>query len=233
MDDDPPQLPDSIKVAMRKDFLRQLRGTSSFSVYELDLFEWYVNETETVLEKMLESEREFIDEQIATEAENLNDSGIVAAEYYTKRIRYSHVIYMASLLEVFLEQECTRLTQALGPGAISFQLREIKGDQWSTKRKYLERYGQFKIPDAMWTEVTDVTTLRNTLVHDNGVVADIPSQDRPRLEACPGISLSDVEVTVEPEFILYAFEKMKEFAQCIESEVAAVVDRAIKPIPVS
>ena len=233
MEGDPPELPPSLKTAMREEVFRHLRGRTSFDVYELELFEWFVKETEQILATMLEAEQQFIGEQVASGREDINDSGIIAVEYYTKRIRYSHVIYMASLLEVFLERECSRLTQALGPASISFELRELKGDQWSTKRRYLERYGRFKIPDTIWNDASAVTTLRNALVHDNGIVEDIPQKDRRRLASCPGVSLSSIEVTIEVEFIRHGFEKMKELARFISYEVDAVVDRAIKPRPVS
>jgi len=55
---------------------------------------------------MLLEEQRYIQEQADSGQQDLNDSGIVAAEYYAKRIRYSHVIYMASLLEAFLRGEC-------------------------------------------------------------------------------------------------------------------------------
>jgi hypothetical protein len=189
MEGDPPELPPALKTAMREEVLRHLRGRTLFDVYELELFEWFVKETEQILATMLEAEQQFIGEQVASGREDINDSGIIAVEYYTKRIRYSHVIYMASLLEVFLERECSRLTQTLGPASISFELRELKGDQWSTKRRYLERYGRFKIPDTIWNVASAVTTLRNALVHDNGIVEDIPQKDRRRLDSCPGVSL--------------------------------------------
>jgi len=229
MNSDPPELPPALKAVMREEFLRQLRETSSFDTYELELFQWYVSETEQLLETMLEGEQQFIAEQVDAGREDINDSGIVAVEYYIKRIRYSHVIYMASLLEIFLERECTRLTRALEPASIPFGIREIKGDQWSTKRKYLERYGRFQIPDSMWSSVSDVTTLRNALVHDNGVVDDIPREDRQRLQSCPGISLSGAEISIEVEFIQHGFEKMKELVQFVSSKVAETLDRAIKP----
>jgi hypothetical protein len=105
MDTDPPEFTPESKAAMRKEVLRHLRERSSFDIYELELFEWYISETEQLLETMLEGERQYIAEQVDAGREDINDSGIVAVEYYTKRIRYSHVIYMASLLEVFLERE--------------------------------------------------------------------------------------------------------------------------------
>src|SRR5450759_2006041 len=87
-----------------KTYLRALMlegmGTETLDLYEIELFVWYAKETEAVLEKMLSSEVAYIREQSTQGNPEINDSGIVAVDYYARRIRYSHVIYLVSLLEL-------------------------------------------------------------------------------------------------------------------------------------
>ena len=139
MTDPKNELPEHLKERVRALLLDQL-GKDTLDVFEIELCDWYFSKTEAVLTEMLSIERAYIQEQAATQAEDINDSGIVAVEYYTKRIRYSHVIYLTSLLETCLERACSKLTSAVGTKNIPFAFNELTGDQWSKKRKFLERY---------------------------------------------------------------------------------------------
>ncbi|CDH45917.1 hypothetical protein [Candidatus Contendibacter odensensis] len=130
----------------RKMMLDNLKSTSTIDGYELQLFDWYIRETEQLIAGMLSAEKTYIQEQIDAGAEDINDSGIVAAEYHLKRVRYSHVIYMTSLLEIFLERSCEKLTNIIGKQNMPFNVGDLQGDPWSVKRKFLERYGKFEIP---------------------------------------------------------------------------------------
>jgi predicted transcriptional regulator len=214
---------------MNKERLQILLNSCSFDAYEQDLFCWYVKETEDIIEGMLDMEQKYLSEQVQSGIEDINDSGFVAIEYHINRIRYSHVIYMVSILEVFLERECERLASAIGPSAITFGLNEIKGDQWSAKKKFLERYGRFVVPEEVWNGAISVTTLRNVLVHDNGFVAKIPEKDRRKLASITGLSFDNTQIVIDSKFIWYGLEKIKDLAKFVESEVAAIVNRAIKP----
>lgn len=222
------QLPDEVKRSLRKLMLGQSKDTSSLDIYELELFEWYSKETQKVLDEMLSTEQEYIREQVDAGQEDVNDSGIVAVEYYLKRVHYSHVIYMASLLEIFLERECDRLTAAIGTRNMPFKLTELKGDQWSTKRKFLERYGQFAVPDEIWHEVRNLTSLRNNLVHDNGAVSELAPSEKTALSKRPGIAFNDSEIVIEAEYVAHAFAAIKRFCQHIEVKVSEAIGRAIQ-----
>src|SRR4029434_7759218 len=106
------ELPEHLKKSLRALMLAEM-SNDTLDLYEIQLFDWYVKETEAVLNQMLSSEHAYIQEQIAAGVPDANDSGIVAVEYYTKRIRYSHVIYLTSLLETCLERACSNLTVAV------------------------------------------------------------------------------------------------------------------------
>ncbi|MBA2780543.1 hypothetical protein [Billgrantia kenyensis] len=74
------EVPEHLKRRMRKTFLAQFEP-NTVDVFELELFDWYLKETEAVLTNMLASEQEEVRQQMAQDVENVNDRGIVAAEY--------------------------------------------------------------------------------------------------------------------------------------------------------
>jgi hypothetical protein len=56
-------------------------------LFELSLFEFYLSENAAMIERMLAAESSYVEQQQLQGIEFANDSGIVAAEYFTKRIR--------------------------------------------------------------------------------------------------------------------------------------------------
>ena len=223
--------PSETKKSLRVAWLKHLSGTSSLDVEELGLFEWYVKETEKVHEAMLTTAQAYIQEQIGSGVDCVNDSGLIAVDYHLKRVRYSHIIYLASLLETVLEGECGRLAAALQN--IPFTITDLKGDQWSTKRKFLERYGHFEVPDEFWGDVKKLTTLRNCLVHDNGSTADLNSQDKAWLQKQPGLVVSGHDILIGAEYVSSAFGAVKALVQFIERRIGEVIERAVRPRPIS
>lgn len=181
---------------------------------------------------MLLEEQRYIQEQADSGQQDLNDSGIVAAEYYAKRIRYSHVIYMASLLEAFLRGECDRLTTGVGEHNVPFKLTELKGAQWSTKRLFLERTGHFRVDSALWDDVFDLVLLRNVLVHENGAGSRLGAKVTRRLSKCPGIVLNVPEVLIESEYTRYAFVAINRLCREIEILVGQAIERAVRTVVV-
>lgn len=76
MTEDNRQLPDEIEKLLRKITPQGLQNTSSLDIDELELFKWYSEETEHVLDKILTAERQCIQEHIASGREDINDSGM-------------------------------------------------------------------------------------------------------------------------------------------------------------
>lgn len=196
------KVPKSIKRSLQAMMLNQMVDIPTLDIYELELFEWYVRETESILEKMLTAERAFIQEQIDAGSNFINDSGIVAAEYYLKRVRYSHVIYLGSLLETFLGRACDKLSAIAGDHNFPFSVSELKGDQWSIKRKFLERYGRFNIPDSIWSGIHSLISLRNFLAHENGLTNNMKTDVKKKLSVHPGLNLDNYEIVIEAEYFL-------------------------------
>jgi len=222
------QLPDHLKQPLRALLLAQM-GSDTLDVFELELFDWYVRETEIVLSNMLSSERAYIDEQVASGVPDLNDSGIIAVEYYTKRIRYSHVIYLTSLLETCLERACSHLIIAVGKDNIPFGLNELVGNQWSKKRKFLERYGHFELPKELWSELQVLTAVRNYLVHENGSTSNLSDGDRNAIKKRIGLDIEGYEFKIEETYVRDAYQAVKSFVQVVERRVAEVIERAKRP----
>ncbi len=213
--------------------LDNLKSTSTIDSYELQLFDWYIRETEQLIAGMLSAEKTYIQEQIDAGTEDINDSGIVAAEYYLKRVRYSHVIYMTSLLESFLERSCEKLTNIIGKQNMPFNVSDLKGDQWSIKRKFLERYGKFKIPKNIFSEINVLIFLRNNFVHDNGSTSELKNgnkkQEKAMLDKQPWVNLSGSEIVIEADYIHSAFKAIKSLIQFVEACLRDIADRAIHP----
>jgi hypothetical protein len=144
-----------------------------------------------------------------------------------------HVIYMVSLLDTFLETSCRRLTTIVGAQNLPFIAAELKGDQWSVKRKFLERYGNFNVPKDVWSEIQALILLRNNLVHDNGSTSELRPNDKTALAKRAGVKLSGYEIVLEAEYVRSAFEAIKSLVQFVESRLGKVSDRAVRPRPVA
>ncbi len=228
-DQDARGIPDAVKRTLRTLLLGQIKEMPTGDIYELELFDWYIKETEKLLNAMLSREHKFIQGQVQSGMENINDSGIAAVDYYLKRVRYSHVIYLTSLLETFLEKSCATLTTAIGHQNLPFTTAELKGDQWSVRRKFLERFGKFSVPDNLWSDVQALITLRNNLVHDNGSTSELKFNDKKILAKRNGVKLDGYEVVIEAAYIRSAFEAIKLVVQFVEKQIGTVVDRAIRP----
>ncbi|ALN61495.1 hypothetical protein GLA29479_610 [Lysobacter antibioticus] len=221
-------IPGYLKDSMRKHFLAGLRGHRSLEIYELDLFRWFRNETEETWTKMEAEEQEYIQEQVSAGAEEINDSGVVAVGYYRKRARYSHVIFVASLLESAIKRECDRLSTALGD-KILFKPSELKGDPWSARKTYLERHGSFETPDDLWSPIKNLLALRNALVHHNGERLSLTKEQISALGKIAGVDVTHSEIGVEAAYLDQATESVGKLMEFVHERTNSVIDRAVKP----
>lgn len=220
------ELPAHLKKSLRALMLDQM-GEDTLDLYEFELFDWYVKETESVLSKMLSSELAYIQEQIEAGIPDVNDSGMLAVEYYTKRIRYSHIIYLASLFESCLERACSKLITAVGNDIMPFGPTELKGDQWAKRRKFLERYGNIIIPKDLWSEPKLLISIRNYLVHENGSTASVSDDERREIiNKCPGVDIKSTDFVLEEAYIRHASEALRKLVQAVEIGIGQVIQKA-------
>lgn len=221
-------IPEYLKPGMRKRFLSGLKDSRSLETYELDLLRWFKRETEEAWARMDAEEQRYIQEQIASGAEEINDSGIVATDYYRKRMRSSHIIFLASLLESAMKRECERLSHALGDQAL-FKPSDLKGDPWKVKRVFLERYGSFEISESLWAPIKNILTVRNALVHHSGDVFLLTQEQISTLNNVSGISLSSSEVAIDESFVDQAIDSVRNVVQFLHDKINEVIDRAVSP----
>lgn len=221
-------IPDYLKSSMRKHFLSGLKGHRSLETYELDLFRWFRNETEEAWEKMDAEEQGYIQEQLATGADEINDSGIVAVGYYRKRTRYSHIIFLASLLESAMKRECDRLASALGEKVL-FKPSELKGDPWSARRTFLERHGSFQTSNELWSPIRDLLAVRSALVHHNGEILLLTQEQISVLGKVAGIDVAGSDVGIEAEYLDRATASVGNLMEFLHNKTNSVIDRAVEP----
>jgi hypothetical protein len=221
-------IPDYLKSAMRGHFLSGLKGHRSLETYELDLFRWFRNETEELWARLDAEEQKYIQEQLVAEVEEINDSGIVATDYYRKRMRSSHAIFLTSLLEGAMKKECDRLTPALGKQVL-FKPSELKGEPWSARRVFLERHGSFQIPEDLWAPIRGLIAIRNAFVHHGGETAVLPSDQVAALGKIPGVDVSRSEIGLEAAYIDQASDAVKSLMEFIHDSTNVIIDRAIRP----
>ena len=214
--------PDYIKKSLRTRLLDQIE-TDIIDQEEFDLFDWYSKETESVLEQMLSSELNYINEQISNGNPDVNDSGMIPVNYFAKRIRYSHVIYLVSLLESCLEEACSKLITVVGHEITPFGPTELKGDQWNKRRKFLERYANLKISKELWSEPNMLYSIRNYLVHENGSTANISEEKRKEIKKRPGVNIDGYEFNIEKDYIQHSLEALRLLVKAIEKGVGEVI----------
>ena len=231
MDDERPGLPKWVEEKFRSDLLDELKSSHGLPYEELSLFEWYVRETEKLYDQMYAEELKFIEDQ-DPDRPDYNDSGMVPVAYFIKRSRYSHVIHLASLGETVLSHACWKLTKALGKNII-FGLKEISGQNWTRERKFIERYGNFDIPDELWNRLSQIYLVRNALVHDNGAIDAFTEDDRKKIRKkyadAPGIGVEGYEIQIEPEFVSFGLQTLKEFTAYLTEKLSVVIDWSVKP----
>ena len=218
-------------MTMMTVWLRQLRNLGSIDENEFSLFDWYLSETEALVTKIESEEAVYVDQQIASGVQEPNNTGLLAASYWARRIRYSHVIHLASMVEGVMKRQCDRLILTLGEQAAPFSPADLKGDQWSVKRKVLERYGHFEITEALWTRTGQLIDVRNVVVHENGDASSLSDSRRRALANLPGIRLVSGEIEVSVVFVRDAFSLVREIAEFLDRHVNEVIDRRLRPIP--
>ena len=221
-------VPDYLKLGMHRRFLARLKDSRSLDTYELDLFRWFRTETEETWDRMDSEEQRYIEEQVISESEEINDSGVLAVDYYRKRMRSSHVIFLASLLEGSMKRECDRITLALGE-QILFKPSELKGDPWSIRKTFIEKYGSFVITNNLWAPIQALLSVRNALVHHSGETSLLTEQQIRELGKIDGVTVDAGYVGIDVSFIDAMSKSVQDLMEFIHSNTNDVIDRAIKP----
>ena len=225
----------SIHSELRREVLRWLGQTSTVEAPEFELLEWFLQETETQHAGMQAAEDQYIAEQQASGNPDVNDSGILAVKYYLRRVRYSQVIQLVSLLEDCLDTACENLRQIRkGKEALPFEVSDLKGNQWSVKRKFLERYLGIEVPDHLGAPVRAILCVRNIIVHNNGKVDALTPKERRKIDGMCHVGIDEESrLVLDPEFLRSALQDVRAYVACIDAGLATAAQQAMAPRPVT
>jgi hypothetical protein len=224
---DDAQLPDSLKALFRNELLEQTKADDCLGLYELSLFEFYLNENETTIQRMLSAELAYVEEQVSHGVKVVNDSGIVAAKYFTRRIRYADVIYLYSLIETFLENACKKLDFILnGPDGCFNAGRG--GGKWQRCNKFLLDHGGFGVIGLFEGVLQSARTVRNCIAHDNGHTGDLTEAEKTALLTEAGLTLNDGDIVVDHKFVQNAFDAFKVMVVAVNSELSKLIDSKLR-----
>lgn len=221
-------MPKYMKLSMRRQFLSSLKDHYSLGSNELDLFRWFVAETEEISGRMEAEERKYIQEQIDAGVEEFNDSGMLVVDYYRETMRSSHVVFLTSLLEGALKRECNRIVLALGE-QILFKPTELKGEVWSSRKLFLEKYCSFSTPENLWNPILELLAVRNAFVHHSGDVSLLATKQVGKLNKIKYINVDSAYVTIEPLFIDTSLRAVRELTDFLHKKTGELIDRAISP----
>lgn len=219
-----------------KSMLNHAKDESLLGDDELALFKWYADETERFIAAMQEKALHFIQEQedAGEESNDVNDSGLMAVEYYSDRMRYSHVIYLTTLLEHYLARASEKLNRNLDRSLV-FQPDDLQGDKWNKHKKFIEKYGQCKFPSDAWKTLQTLISVRNILVHENGDVGSNKKNKKDvngiinRIIRCPGLKVVDGEILVKFEYIEHCFSAFENLVEHVDLQVKQSFERGEQP----
>ena len=208
-----------LQEIFRKHFRESLQHDSGLEYEEFSLFEWYAKETDSLIASMRQAEAAELRRQQAAGVEVLNDSGMVAVDYFERRTRYSHVIFLASVFEGYLTRACGNLARVLNPAEMPFALEELVGEKWIKRRRFLERYGRFTLTSDEWAVADELARVRNVLVHENGSVASLSDKQRAELESRPGLKLEAYELVIESQYVQTLSKGLQHLIATIQARI--------------
>ena len=221
----------NIPLALRKSLLEQMKGEDVLNFDELSLFEWYVSEQTKVIDLMLTEERAYVKEQVdaGLDLGDVNDSGMVAVEYYIKRARYADVIYLTSLLELYLSRASKKLERVLGDHNVTFRPNELTGNKWVRHKKFLEGYGKFVFPNDPWTTLLSLIDVRNVLVHENGDTTATQSTAMSKFLQSPGLKEEHGELEIEAAYISHCLSAFRSLVEHVNGQIDQSIERTLQP----
>ncbi|MGB8366392.1 MAG: hypothetical protein ACLQUZ_01735 [Rhizomicrobium sp.] len=222
----------NIPRLFKKILLEQMKGQQLLDSDELSLFEWYAQERTKTIDLMVTEETAFIKQQVdaGLDLGDVNDSGMVAVEYYIKRARHADVIYLTSLLELYLSRASKKLQEILGDHNVTFRPGELAGNKWVRHKKFIEGYGKFAFPDDAWSVLLTLIDVRNILVHENGDTTAIKKPDiLDRIKKSPGLRADRGEIVIEDAYLTHCLSAFHSLVERINSQINQSIERTLQP----
>jgi hypothetical protein len=231
MEKSPRDQSSNIPLAFRKSLLERMKGADVLDLDELSLFEWYVGEHAKTIDLMLTEQRAYVKEQVdaGLDLGDVDDGGMVAVEYYIKRARYADVIYLTSLLELYLSRASKKLERVLGVHNVTFRPNDLVGSKWVKQQKFLEGYGKFTFPNDPWSTLLSLIDVRNILVHENGDTTAIQSGTLRKILQSPGLKAERGELEIEDAYISHCLSAFRSLVEHADDQIDQSIERALQP----
>jgi hypothetical protein len=212
------------RVRMRKEF--SIAGSEHrLGLFEIDLFEYYFEENEKRIAKLIDEENQQIQECNRLKAE-YSDSGIIAVQYFEKRIRYSHIVYLTTLLEKCLKEACGRIKDTIGSQEVPFNWTELKGSTWEQCTKFLKEYAKVEVETKKQKKIRILHEIRNKIVHDGG---EVDQNFCTKIAEVAGVDCRSSEIHVDGQYVRDMFEIVKSIAEKIDHSIGVIENRILKP----
>ena len=187
----------------------------------------YIQILEVELPRVIEQERKRLwknvepgDEQqihYAEIAEYQLDEGIT-----TRLLTGTALIATWATYESVVKRTAKRIQQSKN---LRLKLRDIKGSFPESARIYFEDVLQFNLhpPGTDWNRLSIIYGLRNVLAHANGLLEDVPENDRKKIEewvaAFDGLKIADGYLIISIEFVRRVFNFTSELLSTLGTRV--------------
>ena len=199
---------------------------------ELEKFRLFARQMEILIDQAEESEIVSLKGSIAGLSQEGQDEfwlwnyPVHWDEIFRATIRNSMVVSLATFLETFLDRLCSQVSLITRS---ELNVRDLRGGILERTRKYLTAIGKFKEPNsAAWTEIGLFFKIRHVIVHVGGFTLGTNHQKAIEqfCKSRSDIRLEHGSIEIEPAFVEFLIDQLKEFIQQLENEFKALCEDA-------
>lgn len=133
-------------------------------------------------------------------------------ETFANNLRNSFILLLFTSLEPYITILCRDIGKATNA---TIELKDIKrGNLYEKSRKYLKKFGSFKLPtEKEWEVVIDIYALRNMITHNDGIIEGSNKEKRIKALMNKVTGLSDGMLS--KEFCEYALTTIDNFVEAL------------------
>ena len=197
---------------------------------ELDKFRFFARQMEILIDQAEESELVSLKGSVTGLSAEGQDEfwlwnyPVHWDEIFRAAIRNSMVVSLATFLETFLDRLCSQVSLITRS---ELNVHDLRGGILERTRKYFAAIGSFKEPNsAAWTEIGLFFKIRHVIVHGGGFTLGTNHQKAIE-HFCKNrtdIRLEHGSIEIEPAFVEFLIDQLKEFIQQLESEFKALCE---------
>jgi len=221
-----------IESILRKMELRRLSASSLLNSDELALLECYIEKNEQWVDHAKAEEQAHIQSQYCS-PDGVNEYGMIAIRHFERRLRYSHVIYLTSVLDSLLEKACEHLVKIRGNQNLPFKAEDLKGERHEAQMRFLTACGCIDLPGDLVKFIEKLYALRRVIVVANGNPARLEKLMGSKWSPIPidGIHIHGEDIEIGGKYIQAAIAAIREAAEHIEKGMRSLVDVSLRPRP--